>query len=115
MTIWRDLTKSREQLLDAATCDLCGEKANTVHFVPYDGSEQCVTECLFACARHDAGGYWLSIDEHLRGKAWPHTTHHIEGKVWGPKALMLIANRLDDLRIITPPSNSGTIRAQSRS
>jgi hypothetical protein len=55
MTVWTTTTPAKD--LDYR-CDLCGEPADALHFVPW------VMDCeevLFSCSKHDAGGYWVEF------------------------------------------------------
>jgi hypothetical protein len=60
------LTTWHEQVpltADQFRCDLCGEQALTIHLVPW-----CTLDCeeaLFACERHDPGGYWFGVSDFL--------------------------------------------------
>lgn len=72
-------------------CDLCNEKASTIHFLPW------VIRCervLFACPKHDPGGYWTDLP--LSDRMF----RHIEGKPGSTDALMHYGARIDALRVI---------------
>jgi hypothetical protein len=78
--VWHELRPLTAELF---RCDLCGDQADTIHLVPWcDG--RC-ERALFACPRHDPGGYhfevadWLSDridwDRHLLDKLDVDTQH----------------------------------------
>jgi hypothetical protein len=75
--VWHEIVELRADLF---RCDLCGEQADTVHLVPW-----CGVECehvLFACPRHDPGGYWLSVCDWLADRDdWQ---RHLEEKIDPP-------------------------------
>jgi hypothetical protein len=59
--VWRrtDLTRN------LIRCDLCGAKAESVHFLSdgdYPGKSGDAVEAVFACPKHDAGGYHVEFD-----------------------------------------------------
>jgi hypothetical protein len=78
---------------DLYRCDLCGEQADTVHFLRgnaelYDHEdrgpnveaiESGDAKVMFACPEHDCGGYGLPLKE------WEtdDTQDHLKDKVWG--------------------------------
>lgn len=88
-----------------AVCDLCGAKADTVHFVPY------IIGChdvLFACPPHDPGGYWLTTADFddgppdFRDPSRLYTSRsHILAKNDGWLALVLLLERLNGRRPYT--------------
>lgn len=93
MTTWRT-TKSTSEL--DFRCDHCGEKANTLHFVPWVGGLD-TEEVLFACPKHDPGGYWVTFTRWFDPREdFP---HHVWQKQGGPEALALLEQRIDQLRI----------------
>jgi hypothetical protein len=84
--VWREIRPLAAELF---RCDFpdCGEQADTIHFVPW-----CDCSCeraLFACERHDPGGYHFAVDdflddridwrEHLLDKLSPAEQRHAVG------------------------------------
>jgi len=47
-------------------CDVprCRGQADTIHLLPWCGAE--CEQALFACPRHDPGGYWFPVRDWLR-------------------------------------------------
>lgn len=95
MVDWRrtDLTP------DLIRCDLCGAKADTIHFLadgryPGTDGEDDDVEAVFACPKHDAGGYHVELD-HWFGKEG--TREHIGEKTWGVAALGAVDDRFDQI------------------
>ncbi len=89
MTTWRS-TKPDSKL--DYRCDLCGEPANTIHFVPWSG--QC-DEVLFACPDHDPGGYWLDLDRFWTNEMQDHLFHDWERS---ERQIGLLGARVDEAR-----------------
>src|SRR4051794_34687040 len=93
---WRRTELTRELI----RCDLCGKRADTVHFVtdggyPGTGSNDEEVEAVFACPQHDAGGYYMDLDRWFNSKeAVP---EHIAEKTWGRAALAAIGGRFDKM------------------
>jgi hypothetical protein len=86
---------------DLIRCDLCGKKADTVHFLtdgqyPGTGGADDQVGAVFACPDHDAGGYhvelarWFDPQEGL--------PEHIAEKTWGQAALAAVDRRIDQIR-----------------
>jgi hypothetical protein len=83
-------------------CDFpdCGEQADTIHLVPW-----CDRECeqvLFACPRHDAGGYCIEVESYL--EEWIDWKQHLAEKIDParcdcdhPGGLWLLLARLEQL------------------
>jgi hypothetical protein len=92
---WRRTELTR----DLIRCDLCGEKADTVHFLtdgqyPATGGNNENVEAVFACPQHDAGGYHVELDRWFSKEAIP---NHIAQKTWGRAALAAIDGRFDQI------------------
>lgn len=87
---WRTTKPDKE--LDYR-CDHCGEKANTIHFVPWAGNAE---HCLFACPEHDPGGYWTYLDRWLDPEE--DFIQHVLDKDGGDEAIVLWDQRVDALR-----------------
>jgi hypothetical protein len=64
---------------DLFRCDFpdCGEQADTIHLLPWCGNN--CEQVLFACAFHDAGGYWLRVDEWIDDREF--WVRHLDEKV----------------------------------
>lgn len=76
---------------DDFKCDLCGQRGDTFHFVPGISSPDC--EVVFACPRHDAGGYWVRLVEWFdKSEFWD---KHIAEKYGGREALRKLDERFD--------------------
>lgn len=90
MTVtWRSTTP--DEKLDYR-CDLCGAPADTLHFVP----GVCGTrEVLFACPKHDAGGYWIHLKRWFDPKE--RFVEHVMKKQNSEAGLVLLADRIDEL------------------
>jgi hypothetical protein len=93
---WRRTKLTR----DLIRCDLCGEKADTIHFVTdgdYPGSDgrDDQVEVVFGCPKHDAGGYhielkrWFNPEEGVR--------EHIDQKTRGQAGVAAADRRFDRL------------------
>ena len=84
-------------------CDLCGDEADTLHFLTEGGYPKVETEgdwegveVAFACPKHDAGGYWVHLDRwYDQAERFP---DHIREKSWGAAALWAIAIREEDIQ-----------------
>jgi len=81
-------------------CDLCGRRADTVHFVtdgeyPQGDGLEARVEAIFACPAHDAGGYTADLDSWLDGSSG--FAEHVADKTWGPSALAAVNGRFDEL------------------
>jgi hypothetical protein len=92
--VWRELRPLSAELF---RCDLCGDPADTLHLWPW-----CDRRCeavLFACPRHDAGGYWLRLDEFLdeRDEWTRHLADKVDPRDPEPGGLGLLLRRLDEL------------------
>ena len=77
-------------------CDLCGEPADSVHFLPWVTRAEHIA---FACPNHDPGGYWLRLRVLFADKRA--MLSHIGGKNGGDHALALLAERIDGIRVVT--------------
>jgi hypothetical protein len=71
-------------------CDACGGVADTIHILPGIGGQMPLTVEL-ACADHDPGGYWFTIEN------WEHGTirqHIQDSKFRADEAIPLVTERL---------------------
>ncbi len=83
-------------------CGCCGERADTVHFLPWATDD--VERVEFACPRHDADGYFCDIESMWTGpadfrdprRAYSMVHHIIDTK--GTRAIELWVRRLDNLK-----------------
>lgn len=97
----------REITADSYRCDLCGEQADTIHFVPWvtgtilirpgeqEHDSDC-KKCLFACPRHDPGGYHFELDVWLDPAQHDRMARHLDEK--GGLALARLYEREDAMR-----------------
>jgi hypothetical protein len=79
-------------------CDLCGSRADSAHFLPWVTT---ATTVALACPDHDPGGYWVRLRD-----IWDDgrdLISHIGGKINGDHAVALLAERIDQLRVVTEP------------
>lgn len=93
---WRRTELTR----DLIRCDLCGKKADTVHFVtdgqyPGTGQNDDRVEAVFACPQHDAGEYHVELDRWFDSKEG--MPEHIGEKTWGRAALAAIDSRFNQM------------------
>jgi hypothetical protein len=88
----RDLTP------DLFRCDLpgCGDQANTIHFVPwYESSCEVV---LFACPRHNPGGYVIGVEEYVAGEECWRFFLEPDTRLYGDRlGLELLLDRVEEL------------------
>jgi hypothetical protein len=92
---WRRTKLTRDLFL----CDLCGKEATAIHFVtdgryPHvrDGAQ---VDAVFACADHDAGGWWTELDRWMDPKG--ESQDHVGAKVWGQSALEAYEGRVNQI------------------
>jgi hypothetical protein len=93
---WRRTELTR----DLIRCDNCGKKADTVHFLtdgdyPGKGEKNDDVQAVFACPKHDAGGYHVELGRWFDPKENFQT--HIGQKAWGKAALGAIHTRFDQI------------------
>lgn len=96
MTDWRRTDLTRELI----RCDLCGKKADTVHFLtdgdyPGKGGKDDQVKAVFACPQHDAGGYHVELDRWFNPKE--RFPQHIGEKSWGEAALAAVNGRFSQI------------------
>lgn len=81
-------------------CDLCGRRADTIHFLtdgeyPQGEGLEARVEAVFACPAHDAGGYTADLDRWLDGSTG--FAQRVGEQTWGPAALAAVNARFDGL------------------
>lgn len=95
--VWRE---TGEPKIEQYRCDLCGEQADTIHFVPWVKTPK---QALFACPEHDPGGYWFRLKEWMNEADRKRWIEHLDGKTDGPEALALLFDRMNEMQRVTPP------------
>jgi hypothetical protein len=114
--VWREL---RDPTPDLFRCDLpgCDQQADSIHLVPW-----CNEDCeaaLFACPRHDPGGYHFTVADYLGDRIDWH--RHLDEKIdhgrrydpHRPGGLVLLLRRIEELTRPIVTAAGGT-RARSR-
>lgn len=97
--VWRT---TGEPKVEQYRCDLCGEQADTIHFVPWGRTKP--ERALFACPEHDPGGYWLPLKDWVDEAGHERWIEHLDRKADGPEALALLFDRMDAMRRIEAPA-----------
>lgn len=111
---WRELRPLEESLF---RCDYpgCGEQANTIHLVPW--CDRNCEQALFACPRHDPGGYWFPLAEWIDSEqrdGWVrHLGEKLDPRCDRPGGLGLLLARTEALtypvvRVDEPAANPPT-------
>lgn len=76
-------------------CDLCGDKADYVHVLPW-ACEGFAIEAVLSCPRHDAGGYGIALASLLRTDEGS-MRRHLERKDRSGMTLAMVQDRVDEM------------------